>query len=71
MKTGRFRGSAKSLKPPDLAWHARGRGFKSPQLHAGRVRDLTAFRQPEIIEKSSASGQGISLIGHCVALVGL
>ena len=33
MNTGRFGGSGRSAKPPDLAWHARGQGFKSPQLH--------------------------------------
>ena len=36
MITGEFDGLARSPKPPDLAWHARGQGFKSPQLHAGR-----------------------------------
>ncbi len=33
MNKGRFEDSARSLKPADHQWHARGQGFKSPQLH--------------------------------------
>jgi hypothetical protein len=33
MNTGRFEDSARSAKWADHQWHARGQGFRSPQLH--------------------------------------
>ena len=52
MNKRRFEGSASSLKPADHQWHARGQGFKSPQLHAEpaplvRVHLISALRNSE------------------------
>ena len=58
MNKGRFEGSARSLKPADHQWHARGQGFKSPQLHANPHRwcgfddcdlmEITRAGEPEL-----------------------